>query len=83
MQKARALIGATIVGLPLWCLLFFSLHATREIATVAAAGVGLAIFAVVATGTEWPRAVVSVAFAMGRLRPPSAARPGRVRDEPE
>lgn len=52
MQKVRALIGATIVGLPLWCLLFFSLHATREIATVAAAGVGLAIFAVVATGTD-------------------------------
>ena len=37
MQKVRALIGATVVGLPLWCLLFFSLHATREIATVGAA----------------------------------------------
>jgi hypothetical protein len=52
LQKLRGLAGAAIVGLPLWCLLFFSLHATREIATIAAAGVGLAIFAVVSTGTD-------------------------------
>jgi hypothetical protein len=52
LQKVRGLIAAVVVGLPLWCLLFFSLHATREIAAVAAAGVGLAIFAVVATGTD-------------------------------
>ena len=52
MQKVRALIAAAVVGMPLWCLLFFSLHATREIAAIAAAGVGLAIFAVVATATN-------------------------------
>lgn len=52
MQKVRGLIAAAVVGLPLWCLLFLSLHATREIAAIAAAGVGLAIFAVVATGTD-------------------------------
>ena len=52
MRRVRGLIAAAIVGLPLWCLLFFSLHATRELATIAAACVGLAIFAVVATGTD-------------------------------
>jgi hypothetical protein len=52
LQKVRGLIAAAVVGMPLWCLLFFSLHATREIAAIAAAGVGLAIFAVVATGTD-------------------------------
>jgi hypothetical protein len=52
LQRVRGLIAAAIVGLPLWCLLFFSLHATRELATIGAACVGLAIFAVVATGTD-------------------------------
>jgi hypothetical protein len=33
-------------------LLFVSLHATREIAALVGSGIGLAIFAVVATGTD-------------------------------
>ncbi len=62
MQRLKGLIGATLVGIPLWALLFFSLHATREIATLAAAAVGLAIFAVVATGTDARGAAADVAW---------------------
>lgn len=52
MQKIRGLVAAAIIGVPLGAFLFFSLHATREIATLVASGVGLAIFVVVATGTD-------------------------------
>ena len=52
MQKLRGLIAAAIVGVPLGAFLFYSLHATVEIAAIVASGVGLAIFAVVATGAD-------------------------------
>ena len=62
MQRLKGLIGATLVGVPLWALFFFSLHATREIATLAAAVVALAIFVVVATGTDARGAAADAAW---------------------
>jgi hypothetical protein len=50
LQRVRGLVTATIVGVPLAMFLFFWLHATREFAVLAGFGIGLAIFAVVATG---------------------------------
>ncbi len=52
MQKVRGLIAGTLVGVPLGAILYFSLHATIEIAALAGSAVGLSIFAVVATGTD-------------------------------
>jgi hypothetical protein len=52
LQRVRGLIAAAVVGIPLAAFLFVSLHATREIAAAVGCGVGLAIFAVVATGTD-------------------------------
>lgn len=52
MQRIKGLVAAAVIGVPLGALLFFSLHASREIAALVGCGVGLAIFAVVATGTD-------------------------------
>ena len=52
MQKLKGLVSAILVGVPLAAFLLYSLHATREIAWLAAMVVGLSIFAVVATGTD-------------------------------
>jgi hypothetical protein len=46
------LVSAILVAVPLAAFLLYSLHATREIAWLAAMVVGLSIFAVVATGTD-------------------------------
>jgi hypothetical protein len=45
----RGLVAAAAVGVPLAVFVTLSLHATREIAVLIGAAVGLAIFAVVAT----------------------------------
>jgi hypothetical protein len=52
LQKLKGLVSAILVGVPLAAFLLYSLHATREIAWLAAMVVGLSIFAVVATGTD-------------------------------
>jgi hypothetical protein len=52
LQKLKGLVAASLVGLPLGAWLFYSLHATVEIAALAGSAVGLAIFAVVATGAD-------------------------------
>lgn len=52
MQRIKGLVAAAVIGVPLGAFLFFSLHASREIAALVGSGVGLAIFAVVATGTD-------------------------------
>ena len=62
MQRVRGLIAATIIGVPLAVFLFFSLHASREIAALVGSGVGLAIFAVVATGTDARDAAADAAW---------------------
>ena len=62
MQRVRGLIAAALVGIPLGALLFFSLHASIEIAAAIGSGVGLAIFAVVATGTDARDAAADTAW---------------------
>jgi hypothetical protein len=52
LQKVKGLLAASLVGLPLAAWLFYSLHATVEIAALAGSAVGLAIFAVVSTGAD-------------------------------
>ena len=52
MQRVRGLIAATLVGVPLALFLWFWLHATVWFAIVIAGGVGVAIFAVVATRSD-------------------------------
>jgi hypothetical protein len=52
LQRVRGLVAATLVGVPLMLFLLVSLHATREFALLIGCGIGLAIFAVVATGTD-------------------------------
>lgn len=75
MQRIRGLFAAAIIGVPLGAFLFVSLHATREIAALVGSGVGLAIFAVVATGTDAHDAEADAAWreAAGDL-PPSSDR---------
>ena len=62
MQRVRGLVTATIVGVPLAMFLFFWLHATREFAVLAGFGIGLAIFAVVATGNGAQDAAADAAW---------------------
>ena len=52
MQRIKGLVAAAVIGMPLGAFLFVSLHASREIAVLVGSVVGLAIFAVVATGTD-------------------------------
>lgn len=52
MQRVRALVAATIVGGALALFFMLWLHATREFGVIIACTVGLAIFVVVATGTD-------------------------------
>ena len=52
MHRVRGLIAAALVGVPLGIFVTVSLHATREIAALLGFVVGLAVFAVVATGTD-------------------------------
>jgi hypothetical protein len=51
LQRVRGLIAAALVGVPLGIFVTVSLHATREVAALLGLIVGLAVFAVVATGT--------------------------------
>jgi hypothetical protein len=62
LQRVRGVIAAAVVGIPLGALMFFSLHASREIAALVGSGVGLAIFAVVATGTDARDAAADTAW---------------------
>jgi len=55
-------MAAALVGVPLGAFLFVSLHATREIAAAVGFVVGLAIFAVVATGTDARDAAADAAW---------------------
>ena len=52
MQRIRGLIAGSLVGVPLGVFLLFTLHATREAGALIGFAVGLAIFVVVATGTD-------------------------------
>ena len=52
MQRIRGLIAGTLVGVPLGVFVTITLHATREVAALIGFAVGLAVFAVVATGTN-------------------------------
>jgi uncharacterized membrane protein YccC len=52
LQRVRGLIAGLLVGGPLGIFVTVSLHATREIAGLLGFVVGLAVFAVVATGTD-------------------------------
>lgn len=51
MQRLRGLIAAAAIGVPLGLYIGLWLHGPREVAALVGFGVGLAIFAVVATGT--------------------------------
>lgn len=51
LQRLRGLIAALVIGVPLGLYIGLWLHGTREIAVLVGFGVGLAIFAVVASGT--------------------------------
>jgi hypothetical protein len=62
LQRVKGLIAAAVIGIPLGAFIFVSLHASREIAVVVGSGVGLAIFAVVATGTDARDAVADAAW---------------------
>ena len=62
LQRVRGLVAAAVIGIPLGAFLFVSLHATREIAVLVGSGVGLAIFAVVATGTDARDAAADAAW---------------------
>ena len=52
LQRIRGLIAGSLVGFPLGVFLLFTLHATREAGALIGVAVGLAIFVVVATGTD-------------------------------
>ena len=52
MQRLRGLITGALVGVPLGIFVTVTLHATREYAVLIGSAVGLAVFAVVATGTN-------------------------------
>jgi hypothetical protein len=52
LQRVRGVIAATLVGVPLGLFVTISLHATHEVALLIGLVVGLAVFAVVATGTD-------------------------------
>ena len=52
MQRVRGLIAGALVGVPLGIFILFTLHATREAAALVGFAVGLAVFVVVATGTD-------------------------------
>ncbi len=52
MQRVRGLIAAVLVGAPLGIFVTVTLHATTEVASLLGFVVGLAVFAVVATGTD-------------------------------
>jgi hypothetical protein len=62
LQRVRGLVAAALIGVPLGAFLFVSLHASREIAALVGSGVGLAIFAVVATGTDAQDAAADAAW---------------------
>jgi hypothetical protein len=52
LHRLRGVIAALLVGAPLAIFLELWLHAAREVAALIASGVGVAIFAVVATGRD-------------------------------
>jgi len=52
LQRVRGLVAAVLVSVPLALFLLVWLHATREFAVLIGCGLGLAIFIVVATGTD-------------------------------
>ncbi len=52
MQRVRGLIAAILVGVPLGLFLLITLHATREVSVLIGSCVGVAVFAVVATGPD-------------------------------
>jgi hypothetical protein len=52
LQRIRGLIAGSLVGVPLGIFLLFTLHATREAGALVGFAVGLAVFVVVATGTD-------------------------------
>ena len=62
MQRIKGLVAAAVIGMPLGAFLFVSLHASREIAVLVGSVVGLAIFAVVATGTDARDAAADAAW---------------------
>ena len=49
LQRVRGVIAAAVVAVPFGIFLAFWLHATREFAILIGSGIGLAIFAIVAT----------------------------------
>ena len=82
MQRVRGLVAAAVIGVPLGALLFFSLHASREIAALVGSGVGLAIFAVVATGTDARDAAADAAWRQAAPDlPPASDRVALERDQ--
>jgi len=62
LQRVRALVAAMAVAIPLMIFLLLWLHATREFAVLIACALGLAIFAVVATGTDAHDAAADTAW---------------------
>ena len=62
MQRVRGLASAAMIGVPLTLYLLLLLHATREFRILIGCVVGLAIFLVVATGTDAHDAAADAAW---------------------
>ena len=52
MQRIKGVVAGILVGVPFGLYLNLWLHATREFSIVAPAGIGVAIFAIVATRSD-------------------------------
>jgi len=62
LQRVRGLVAAVAVSVPLMIFLLLWLHATREFAVLIGCAIGLAIFAVVATGSDAHDAAADAAW---------------------
>jgi len=75
-------MAGTLIGVPVILFLLFWMHATREFGIVIGCGLGLAVFSVVATGTDAHDAAADAAWqAAAPDLPPVSVRTALERDQ--
>jgi hypothetical protein len=82
LLRVRGVMAGTLVGIPVSLFLLLWMHATREFGIVIGLGLGLAVFSVVATGTDAHDAVADAAWeAAAPDLPPVSDRAALARDQ--
>lgn len=82
MRRVRGLMAGTLMAIPVMLFLLLWMHATREFGIAIGLGIGLAVFAVVATGTDAHDAVADAAWeAAAPDLPPVSDRAALARDQ--